>query len=262
MDQYLDDWKNGTNNIKRQIKDNIDYIFGSEIGYSEMFNILYPDSKYIILDSDRKKFPISSTDIRRDGAFRHWNYIPNICKQYYNKKVVIVGTESTGKSTMVKKLALYYNTEYVEEFGRVMCEKLKTGQPTEEYYPYIVYGQKMLEFERIQTANKILFIDTESTVTQFYSELYADKNFKLLDEISKLHEYDLIIYLSNDVKWVDDGLRIHNSKEERKKNDLRLKFLLNANKLNYRIVNDKNYNSRFKSILKIVDNLIYTENSL
>ena len=38
------------------------------------------------------------------------------------KKVLIVGGESTGKSTLVQNLALSYNTNFVSEVGRDTCK--------------------------------------------------------------------------------------------------------------------------------------------
>ena len=258
-DENYTSWEDGANKVKLQINKKIDFVFGSEKEYKEIFERLYPDSKYILLNHNRSNFPISATKIREEGVFKYWDFIPDICKPYYNKKVVIVGSESSGKSTMVKKLALHYNTEYVEEYGRIMCEKLNTGQPPKEYYQYIAYGHKMLEFEKLQNANKILFIDTESTVTQFYNELYTDNNLKVLDEISKLNDYDLVIFLEANVKWVDDGLRIHNMDSDRIKNDNRLKKLLTKNNIKFIVVNDLSYEGRYNNVKILIDNLIRGE---
>jgi len=253
-------WEEGANLIKEKIGQHINFIFGSEIEYKDIFEKIYPTSKYIILDKDRKHVNISATKIRENGVFNNWEFIPNICKPYYNKKIVIVGTESVGKSSMVKKLATYYNTNYVEEYGRKMCEKLNTGQPTKEYYPYIAYGHKMEEFKKNETANKILFIDTESNVTQFYSNLYADTNYKLLNEISKLNNYDLWIYLEPDVEWVDDGLRMHGDIINRKLNNKTLKTILDNNNIKYECVCG-NYEDRFNNCVELIENIISEKGS-
>lgn len=40
------------------------------------------------------------------------------------KKIVVVGPESTGKSTLCEKLAAHYNTIWVKEYARVKMEEI------------------------------------------------------------------------------------------------------------------------------------------
>ena len=246
-------WEEGAKKVSDKVNGKIDVVFGSEKEYKEIFEKIYPNSKYIYLGRDR--IDISSTKIRKEGVFKNWEFIPTICKSYYNKKVVIVGTESVGKSSMTKKLAMYYNTAYVSEYGRTMCDKLNTGQPTKEYYPYIAYGHKMEEFNKNEIANKLLFIDTESITTQFYSKLYANTKYKVLNEISKLNDYDLWIYLEPDIKWVDDGLRIHGSSTDRQSNNNVLKEMLISNDIKYICISGS-YTERFNSCIGLIDDII------
>lgn len=251
---WVDGAKQVSSKIYNDCQSEIAIVFGSENEYKETFERIYPNAMYRLLDADRDRFKISATQIRKLGAFKCWDYIPRICKPYYNKKVVIVGTESCGKSTMVKKLAAYYNTNYVSEFGRTMCERLNTGQPTAEYYPYIAYGHKMQEFEKNEVANKFLFVDTESIVTQFYSQLYANIQYKILYDMAETHQYDLWIFLEPDVEWMDDGLRVHGSIQQRSQNNETLKLMLESNGINYHIVSG-NYQERFLKCVRLVDKL-------
>lgn len=71
--------------------------------------------------------------------YKYWDFIPNIAKEYFVKKVVIVGTESCGKSTLVHNIALYYNTNYIKEYGRTICEELGGYEDvfTDNVFPYI-----------------------------------------------------------------------------------------------------------------------------
>ena len=45
-----------------------------------------------------------------------------IVRSYFTKKVLLIGGESTGKSTLTINLANYYNTVYLEEVGRELSE--------------------------------------------------------------------------------------------------------------------------------------------
>jgi len=248
------DWNQGAQLIKQAIGKPIDYVFSSEFEYNDIFRDLYPDSKHVMIDPERSHVTISATAIRNEGVNRHWEFIPHFVKPYFIKKVVVIGTESCGKSTLTKNLAKIYNTNYVEEYGRTVCEELGgcEGIMVKEDYQKIAYGHKMKEIEAIEKANKVVFIDTEAIVTQFYSHLYNDEDQPVLDEMAKLQEYDLWLYLEPDVKWVDDGLRVHGAKEVRDKNNHHLKKLLEKHSINYKVLNG-DYVNRLKGAMDSID---------
>jgi HTH-type transcriptional regulator, transcriptional repressor of NAD biosynthesis genes len=225
------DWQEGAVEIKQKIGKPIDYVFSSEYEYEAIFTKLYPESTHYLIDEKRNTVPISATQIREEGVFRHWNFLPDVVKPHFVKKVVILGTESCGKSTLTRNLAKIYNTSFVEEYGRTHCETIGgcDGMMLEEDYPLIAYTHKVKEYEAITHANKVVFIDTEATVTQFYSELYNLQSQTVLDDMASLQNYDLCLYLEPDVKWVDDGLRIHEEQNTRLINNTRLKQLLTKN---------------------------------
>ncbi len=251
------DWERGAKDIKLAIGEKIDYIFSSEESYTPIFAKLYPNAKHIIIDNERKMYPISATKIRKEGPFKHWKFLPKIVRPFFVKKVVIVGTESCGKSTLIRNLSKIYNTNYVEEYGRTLCE-IKGGADAllEEDYPIIAYGHKMLEEKAIKDANKIVFIDTESLVTKYYLELYENKKSKLYDEIAKLQNYDLWIYLEPDVKWINDGTRTHGEQKIREENGVKLKKILTDANVDYQIITG-NYVERLTKAIDLIENNIF-----
>ena len=93
------DWESCADSIKTLIGKSIDFIFSSEPSYSDYFDDLYPKAKHIIIDADRQLYPISASQLRHDGAIQHWDMLPNAVQPYFAKSVVIIGTESTGKTT-------------------------------------------------------------------------------------------------------------------------------------------------------------------
>jgi HTH-type transcriptional regulator, transcriptional repressor of NAD biosynthesis genes len=251
------DWKKGAQLIKEAIGKPIDYVFSSESEYNDIFKELYPDSQHVMIDPERSHVTICATAIRKEGVYRYWEFIPDFVKPYFIKKVVVVGTESCGKSTLTKNLAKIYNTTYVEEYGRTVCEELGgcEGIMVKEDYQKIAYGHKMKEIEAIDRANKVVFIDTEAIVTQFYSNLYNDEHQPVLDEMAKLQDYDLWLYLEPDVKWVDDGLRVHGEVEVRDQNNQHLKALLEKQNINYITLNG-DYVSRLKGAIDSIEMLV------
>lgn len=250
-------WKKGSDDIKKAIGKEINVVFGSEESYAPIFEKLYPNAEYHLIDSKREKFPISATKIRQDGAFAHWDYIPDIVKPYFAKSVVVVGTESCGKSTLVKYLAKAYNTTYVSEYGRELSEKLGQCEDImipEDYYE-IAYGHKMAEKDARERANKVYFIDTEAIVTNYYAQLYMGENYKMIDEIINTQKYDIWLFLEPDVKWVDDGTRTFGDENIRKENNEVLKRMLKERNVEFKIINGS-YNERFKKSIIEIDNMM------
>ena len=76
------------------------------------------------------------------------------------KKVVIIGPESTGKSSLTKLLAQYYKTEYCNEFARDYLHTNGTKYSVDDLLK-IAKGQLSLEDQMTQTVkniSSILFI--------------------------------------------------------------------------------------------------------
>ncbi|MDF2790532.1 MAG: nicotinate-nucleotide adenylyltransferase [Neobacillus sp.] len=251
------DWAEGAQLIKSEIGKPIDFVFSSEIQYNDIFKELYPNATHMLIDPMRSQVTISATTIRTEGVFKHWEFIPDFVRPYFVKKIVVVGTESCGKSTLTRYLAKIYNTTYVEEYGRTLCEELGgcDGIMVKEDYQRIAYGHKMEEFKAIEKANKFVFIDTEVIVTQFYSNLYNYEHQLVLDEIAKIQDYDLWLFLEPDVKWVDDGLRVHGEEKVRDQNNENLKTLLNKHDVDYKILTGK-YENRLKGAMEHIEKLL------
>ncbi len=125
-------------------------------------------------------------------------------------KIALFGPESTGKTTLAKQLAEYYQTDWVPEFARDYLQekwdKSQTICDINDMLP-IAYGQTKLENEKTKTANHYLFCDTNLMVTKVFSEMYYDYCDPLLDAAAREHEYDLFFLTNIDVPWEKDDLR-------------------------------------------------------
>ncbi len=125
-------------------------------------------------------------------------------------KIALFGPESTGKTTLAKQLADYYETEWVPEFARdYLQEKWEENQHicvADDMMP-IAYGQTALENEKLAKANKYLFCDTNLMVTKVFSEMYYGFCDPLLNEAALKHEYDLFFLTDIDVPWEKDDIR-------------------------------------------------------
>ena len=86
--------------------------------------------------------------------------------------MLVVGGESTGKSTLVQNLALAYNTNFVSEVGRDTCEYAggEKFMIAEDLYENFL-RQKINVMDAIKESNRILFVDTDAITTFFYVHL-------------------------------------------------------------------------------------------
>ncbi len=130
------------------------------------------------------------------------------------QKIVILGPESTGKSTLCSQLAKHYNTTWVPEYAReylIQCGMVYTFDDLLT----IAKGQLALEGKYtaellnnpLQTFSQTLFLDTNMYVMKVWCEFAFGKchNF-ILDQIA-LRKYDLYLLCNVDLPWVKDALR-------------------------------------------------------
>ena len=258
------DWKKGSNDVKTLIGEDIDVVFrGSDYSHDnekDPFKIYYPNSKSVYVD--RNIIPISSTEIR-ESPIKHWDYIADVAKPYFVKKVMIIGTESCGKSTLTRNLAKYYNTSYVEEKGRNICDfagGYENMMPSD--YVEILYTHKVSEIQEQRKVNKLLFIDTDCVVTDYYLRLQFENTItNIVDEsnlasaISNLNKYDLVLFLEPDVKWIQDGTRTYGEDNVRAINNIKLKQLLRVDGVRYYTIGG-NYQNRFTRSVELINDLI------
>jgi len=127
------------------------------------------------------------------------------------KKIVIIGPESTGKSTLSKALAQHYQTLWCPEYAREYLLQNGTDYTAADLLT-IAKGQLKLEDEftrKVQEENKrsLLFVDTDMYVMKVWSEyVFGTCDFFILDTIIK-RKYDGYLLCNIDLPWVKDELR-------------------------------------------------------
>jgi len=126
-------------------------------------------------------------------------------------KIVLFGPESTGKTTLSRQLARYYNTVWVPEYAREYLQdkwndERKTCQP-EDLLP-IAIGQMKLENKLAEKTNTVLICDTDLLETKVYSEAYYIGSCDpILEKYALENTYDLYFLTYIDTPWEADDLR-------------------------------------------------------
>ena len=123
------------------------------------------------------------------------------------KKIVIIGPESTGKSTLTQQLATHYNTAWCPEFAREYLSEKGKDYSFEDLLN-IARGQLILEDNLLATAkNGLYFIDTDMYVMKVWCEVaFNNCHTWILKQIAA-REYDLLLLCDVDLPWVKDDLR-------------------------------------------------------
>lgn len=124
------------------------------------------------------------------------------------KKIVIIGPESTGKSTLCEQLAQHYNTMWCPEFAR---EYLLTNGTNYSYDDLLTIAKGQLAMEDEYAAmvhhNKPLFIDTDMYVMKVWCEFVFEKCHRFILDQAVERKYDLYLLCNTDLPWVKDELR-------------------------------------------------------
>lgn len=212
----------------------------------------YLGVKHEQVDQPRGHYAISATAIRND-PYANWRYIPKSIRPYYTKKIVIMGTESTGKSTLTRKLAYYYNTEYVKEYGRQYAEaKLSEAWNNADFNNIALLHNDYIS-RKLAKGEKVLFVDTEAITTKIFGEMYLDTfDSTKVDTIIDKQKFDLYFVLDTDVPWVDDGTRLFPHLREQHK--ARIIKELTYRNIPYILIGGT-YHERFEKMIKEIDKL-------
>lgn len=250
-------WEQGARDIKRKIGKPIDIVFcGDDYLGTNRFEQLYaPES--VVHYFPRKEVPISSTEIRK-WALSHWDYIPQVCKPYYVNKILILGSESTGKSTLVQNLALAYNTNFVAEVGRDTCAYAggEEWMMAEDLYENLL-RQKIKVMDAVKESNRLLFVDTDALTTLFYANFLLNNQEEknncqaLAEAIHIITHWDLVLFLEPTVEFVQDGTRSEEIAQNREKYSKQIVDLLHHYGVEYTSIGGS-YLERFMKAKELI----------
>lgn len=197
-----------------------------------VFKVLAPDASYIVssdhygnemahrcdvqwfpIDPGRELFGVSGTAIRKD-PIANWAYIAREFRPYYAKKIVALGAESSGKSTLIRDLGKYFNSPAVPEYGRILSE-VKPELDEDDFFDIVRRHEFMIKKACMESETGLVFVDTEKLVTWMYGKLYLDKDINEIRSRVRPEEFDLWVMIPPNLPWVDDGTRVQPDQTDR-----------------------------------------------
>jgi NadR type nicotinamide-nucleotide adenylyltransferase len=132
------------------------------------------------------------------------------------KKIVIIGPESSGKTTLCEQLSQQYKAMWCPEFARSYLMQHGKNYSYDDLLT-IAKGQLQLEEEYIKKAadGQFLFIDTDMYVMKVWCEFVFGKCHQwILDRVTE-RTYDLYLLCKPDLPWIKDALREYPDEERR-----------------------------------------------
>lgn len=204
----------------------------------EKNNILNANIKVL-----EKNNPISGTLIR-SNPLKYWQKINREFKPFLCHNILVVGTASEGKTTLVRDISNYFDIPCAKEYGREYMEDLHITDVDLTYNEFndFLIGQNKSYDVRYQSKNGLFISDTDNCITLMYANAYVDDpNICITkDDYDKLYEEAKKLQAKNKLKWdkifilppnknfIDDGTRYmaQSSMEERIKNLKKLEELI------------------------------------
>jgi NadR type nicotinamide-nucleotide adenylyltransferase len=230
----------------------IDRVIGSEGYFVDLARAL--NAQHFILDPMWMAFPANSVEVRED-PFSHWKSIPDYVRPYFQKRLTMVGPESTGKSYMADILAQKFGGPYVPEYGRPY-EKYRTpGDYRAEELHFIVDGHVAHRKTLSLKAGPILFEDTDPLLTAVWAEMLLGHSLPDLEARIELPDHYLL--LDANAPWEEDPLRYYGKQEQRQKFFTKIKAKLDAFDASYTLISG-DWAEREAQAIAVVEEMMKT----
>ena len=122
------------------------------------------------------------------------------------KKVVLTGSESTGKTELARRLGAHYGVPVAEEFVRTYSRS-RPGKIQFNDHGVIAKGQIASEDAAIARAGDLVILDTDLVSTVVYCEHYFGRCPEWIVEQARARAANLYLLMKSDIPWMPDGVR-------------------------------------------------------
>ncbi|MER5886036.1 AAA family ATPase [Streptomyces sp. NPDC001941] len=212
--------------FRAAVPERVDAVFTSEAYGEELGRRFGADS--VCVDPDRTVFPVSATAVRKDPV-GCWDFLEPPVRAALARRVVVLGAESTGTTTMARALAEHYRhrggvwartacvPEYGREFSALKLAALRAERPGADWsdvefrsdeFPLIAERQTALEDAAARTGSPVLVCDTDAFATTIWHERYLGGPNEDVARIAAAGRGHLWLLTDHrGVPFEDDGLR-------------------------------------------------------
>ena len=202
------------------LDDPVDAVFTSDAYGAELARRL--GATWVQVDKGRAFTPVSGTAIRADVA-GHWHELAPAVRASLAARVVVLGAESTGSTTLAAALADELGTLWVPEYGRELSQTREGGlnEPwRSDEFDLVVERQMAWEQHALRRVPvPVLVCDTDVLATALWHERYVGTPAPRILERSAGHAPDLYLLTGDEILFVQDGLRdgehLRNAMQER-----------------------------------------------
>lgn len=159
---------------------------------------------HVLVDLERKRVPVSATALRAEPAL--WcDFLSPVVRASQVLRVALLGGESSGKTTLARRLARHFETTHAEEYGRELWLE-RGGRLTYEDYLTIAETQVEREEDAARVGRRVIFCDSTPLTTLLYC---LDQFERAEAELRAFAErrYDLTLLCAPDIPFVQDGTR-------------------------------------------------------
>jgi HTH-type transcriptional regulator, transcriptional repressor of NAD biosynthesis genes len=163
---------------------------------------------HVRVDRAGLEVPMSGTRVRSDPR-AHIDHLDEHVARYFSpRRVVVLGAESTGKSTLSRDLAEALSTVPVPEYGALYTQALRDPQSytwREADFVAIAEGQLALEDAAVRAAlAPVVICDTDAYVTALFCESYLGMRSPEVERLAAERYYDLYLVCDPTTPFVQD----------------------------------------------------------
>ena len=128
-------------------------------------------------------------------------------------KVVLTGSESTGKTELAHRLGDHFGAPVAEEYVRDYAAERGGTLGFEDHGP-IARGQIAAEDGAVAAAKDLVVLDTDLVSTVVYCEHYFGHCPAWIEKEARARAGDLYLLLKPDIPWIADGVRDRGHRRE------------------------------------------------
>lgn len=202
-DDNSDAWANHTINF---LGYSPDVVFSSETYGKTWAEAM--GCNHIDVDIPRDTIPISGTLVRED-MLDAWRFLDDEVRAGLAIRIVVLGAESTGTTTLTRDLAEALHAPWAPEMGRYYTESILTSGKvwTNEDFYRIGKMQQMYENEMAKVSDGIVICDTNAVATELWQRRYMGRISSEMSAIAAQDKADMYIITGDEIPFVQDGLR-------------------------------------------------------